>query len=224
MTKSKGINKPKKTWSELETKLFFALYPCTKSEALSVLFGCTVKQIYSRAKNTNVKKSQWFKDSPMSSRLKRGDEVGKAHRFQPGNVPRNKGIKGMPSHPNQIPTQFKPGQRSKNWRPVGSTRIDSDGYVQIKMAEGKFKWKFLHRVVWERMNGPIGRDFVMSFIDGNKLNCKITNLTLITKAQNAINNSIHRFGPELAAIYMIKGQITRHINRREKNDARHRAA
>jgi hypothetical protein len=216
MTKSKGINQPKKTWTELESSLLLALYPCTQSQALAGLFNCSISKVYARAKRCNLKKSTWFKNSPMSSRLNRGDEVGKAHRYQKGNIPANKGVKGMPSHPNSIATQFKAGQRSKNWRPVGSTRIDRDGYVLIKMSEGKFKWEFLHRMIWQRLNGAIDTDYLLSFIDSNKKNCNITNLSLVSKKQHAINNSVHKYGPEIAELYRMKSNITKEINKRER--------
>jgi hypothetical protein len=224
MTKSKGILKPRKQWSDLEIGLIIALYPCTQSKSLASLFKCSISQIYNKAESLKLHKSQWFKDSPMASRLRQGGDIGKAYRYPKGHIPKNKGIKGLPSHPNQMKTQFKTGEKPINWRPIGSIRVDREGYVLIKMAEGKFKWKFLHRIIWQRLNGPIPSDYVLTFIDSNKQNCKITNLSLITKKQNAINNSVHRFGPELAEIYRLKGLVTRHINRREENEPRHRSA
>ena len=46
------------------------------------------------------------------------------------------------------------------------------------------RWEFLHRAVWEEHNGPVPDGMVVSFRDSNRLNCDISNLMLITKAEN----------------------------------------
>lgn len=218
MTKSRGILRKRKQWSSDEIALLKALYPWTRCEALAKHFNCEKHQVYKLAKSLYIAKSQWFKDSPMASRLRRGDNLGWEHRFKKGNVPANKGVKGKPVHPNAVATLFKKGQRSKNWRPVGSTRVDKDGYVLIKMAEGKFQWKPLHWIIWVRLNGPIPQGYICTFIDRNPLNCRITNLTLISKADHLRRQSVHSYGPEIAELYVLKGTLTKHINKRRKQD------
>ncbi len=191
-------------------------YPDVKSSLIAEQLGVSLSAVYNRASTLGLEKSEAFKASPDACRIRRGDEVGKAFRFKKGQVPANKGIKGI-NYPGMIGTQFKPGTKPPNYKPVGSTRICSkDGYVLIKMAEGLFQWKLLHRIVWERMNGPIPKGFLVSFIDRNPLNWKITNLTLITKKQNALRNSIHNYGTEIAQIYQLKGAITRQINKQKR--------
>lgn len=215
---TKSLNKIAKriVWTAEMDALMQARYPNIKSSVVAAELGVNVNAVYTRASALGLKKTEEFMASPDSCRLRRGDEVGKAFRFQKGQVPPNKGVKGV-VYQGCVATQFKPGQRSANYKPVGSTRICSkDGYVLIKMAEGLFQWKLLHRIVWERMNGPIPKGFLVSFIDRNPLNWKITNLTLITKKQNALRNSIHNYGTEIAQLYQLKGAITRQINKQKR--------
>lgn len=216
MTKSRGILAPRKVWSADEIQLLTVLYGSTFSATLAKLFSCSVEVLYRAAYKQNLRKSAWYQNSPMAQRLRNDCSMGIPYRFKKGDIPPNKGKK-TPSHPNMVPTQFKPGQKPPNYKPVGSIRIDSkDGYILIKMAEGMFQWKLLHRVIWERMNGPVPHGMLVSFIDGNNQNCKITNLTLITKKQNALRNSYHQYGKEIAQLYQLKGQITRQINKQER--------
>jgi len=215
---TKSLNKIAKriVWTAEMDAVMQARYPNIKSSVVATELGVNVNAVYTRASALGLKKSEEFMASPDSCRLRRGGEVGKAFRFQKGQVPPNKGIMGV-VYQGCVATQFKPGQRSANYKPVGSTRICSkDGYVLIKMAEGLFQWKHLHRVVWERMNGPIPKGLLVSFIDGNKLNWKITNLMLITKKENVLRNGIHSYGKDIAQLYILKSQITRQINKRKR--------
>lgn len=77
-------------------------------------------------------------------------------------------------------TRFKKGQRSINWRPVGSTRITKDGYIEIKVKDPNI-WKLMHRVVWEKENGPLKKNEAIMFLDGNKTNCELSNLKKIRR-------------------------------------------
>lgn len=215
MTKSLGINRAKKYWTEEELVILKHLYPCTFTKTLATFFNCRLEQVYQQANRYNLKKNAWYKATPMAQRLRRGDELGKPYRFKKGQVPPNKGKK-TGSYPNMIPTQFKPGQKPPNHKPVGTVRALEDGYLQIKMAEGKRQWVQLNRMIWERMNGPIPQGYVIAFIDGDKQNCKLTNLTLMSFKSNALRNSVHRFGKEIAQVYQLQAQISRQINKRER--------
>lgn len=107
--------------------------------------------------------------------------------FKKGDVPHNKGKKGVCGKGCEK-TWFKKGQAPINHRPVGSERIDSkDGYILIKTAEPR-TWKHKHRVIWEQHNGPIPRNHVVIFLDGDKTNIDISNLALITRSELNILN------------------------------------
>lgn len=216
MTKSRNILRKKKQWSAEEDALLRALYPCSKAQALAKLFTCQQHQVYRRVKALEIKKSDWFKRNPLMSGRLIDHEVGKAYRFKKGQIPPNKGKK-VGSFPGMEKTQFKPGQKPINWLPPGSTRLCSkQGYVLMKMSEGINKWRPIHRIIYKRMHGKIPHDQLVTFVDGNRQNISITNLTTVNKKQHCINNSVQNFPPEIKELYQIKGQITRQINKRER--------
>lgn len=109
---------------------------------------------------------------------------GRDGRIKPGNVPPNKGKKGQGGWP---PTQFKKGQAPTNYRPVGSERIDTDGYVWVKTEDPK-KWRMKHVLNWEKERGAVPQGHALLFADGNKQNTDIENLILISRAQLAVLN------------------------------------
>lgn len=101
--------------------------------------------------------------------------------FNTGSVPFNKGLRGY-MKPNR--TSFKRGNTPHNYRPVGSERITKDGYVQVKVRDPK-TWKLKHVLNWESVHGAIPKNHCIVFIDGNRQNCNIENLQLITRNENA---------------------------------------
>lgn len=112
-----------------------------------------------------------------------------ASRFKKGLVPANKGKRqtdfmSAEGIERTKATRFKPGQQPANTRPVGYERIDDDGYVLIKV-EGERKMTHKHRHVWRQHHGEIPDGYCVSFRDGNKQNCDISNLFLISREDNA---------------------------------------
>ncbi len=104
--------------------------------------------------------------------------------FKEGHVPWNKGMKGI--NTGGEATQFKPGHRPANWVPLGSERVNGDGYVDVKVRDGQLQknWKGKHIIVWEKHHGrsaPPGHAVI--FGDGNKRNFDPENLILVTRKQ-----------------------------------------
>lgn len=132
--------------------------------------------------NTNLSIGQ------ITSTLKRHCiNTGRTGRFEKGMTPHNKGKKMSPEVYEKIkPTLFKKGQTINN-RPVGSERIDKDGYAVVKVAEPN-KWKLKHIAIWESYNGPVPKNHCVIFLDGDIRNFNIDNLALITRAENLYLN------------------------------------
>lgn len=111
--------------------------------------------------------------------------------FQKGREPGNKGRKQSEyCSPEALEasrrTQFSKGHRPVNELPVGTIRKNAEGYLlRKKQSTGTLweRWEFLHRVVWEEHNGPVPEGCVVTFKDGNKANCDISNLVLMTKGE-----------------------------------------
>lgn len=115
---------------------------------------------------------------------------GLTGRFEKGHVPANKGIRPSDEVLAKCSiTWFKKGHANYNHKPIGSERVTVDGYIEIKVAEPN-KWKLKHRVVWEEHNGPIPKGKLISFVDGNPLNCTIENFVMIDKQINGVLNHI----------------------------------
>lgn len=70
---------------------------------------------------------------------------------------------------------------------VGSRRITSGGYVQIKTKADQRRWPFEHRVIWEAANGPIPLGHYVHHINGIKTDNRIENLALCSS-----NSEHHR--------------------------------
>ena len=114
--------------------------------------------------------------------------TGRNGRFQKGHVSHNKGQKMPPEvYEKAKATMFKKGNVPINHRPVGSERINVDGYVEVKVAEPS-KWRLKHNVVWEEHNGPIQKGNIIIFLDGNPMNLDINNLKCITRAEHLCMN------------------------------------
>lgn len=113
---------------------------------------------------------------------------GRTGRFEKDQPAWNKNMKGVNfGGENGKKTQFKAGNKPLNYRPVGSERINVDGYIEVKVADPN-KWKLKQRVVWEEANGPIPKGHAILFGDGNSLNVSIDNLILVSRKQLATLN------------------------------------
>ena len=113
---------------------------------------------------------------------------GKTGGFEKGNKPYNKG-KNMSKelYEKCKPTMFKKGHIPKNYRKIGSERITKDGYIEIKIADPHV-WKLKHRLIYEEHYGKIPAGYSVIFGDGDKLNCNIENLILVSRSELLIMN------------------------------------
>lgn len=129
----------------------------------------TVVQI---ARRLGVKKSKEWIAQRARERALDPNHGGRRSHFQKGNVPATKGrpISEWMSPggiANSAKTRFKKGQRPLSWRPIGSERVNVEGYVEIKVREGLHGWDPKHRVVWAKANGAIPDGYHVRFRDGN---------------------------------------------------------
>ncbi|MCZ4259187.1 HNH endonuclease signature motif containing protein [Sulfitobacter sp. G21635-S1] len=127
--------------------------------------------------------------SNLNSLCKRnGWLTGRTGRFDPGQVPPNKGKK-MPFNENRAKTQFKKGQVSHTFRGAGHERVDNkDGYI-VMIVEETNPWTgartrpvHKHRWLWEQKNGPVPEGMVLKCRDGDKTNTDPSNWVAIPRA------------------------------------------
>jgi hypothetical protein len=124
------------------------------------------------------------------SRRSHGHPTGNDGRFKPGHTPHNKGKKKW--WVGGEDTQFKKGRVPTNYRPVGSERVNVEGYTEVKVADPK-TWKLKHRLIWEEAHGPIPRRYRVIFGDGDKSNLALDNLILVTPEQAAVMSTFGLF-------------------------------
>jgi hypothetical protein len=74
-----------------------------------------------------------------------------------------------------------------NSMPEGSERVESDGYVVVKIRDGE-KWKPKHVIIWEEVHGPVPKGHVIIFADKNKQNFSLDNLLMISKSELFVMN------------------------------------
>lgn len=118
---------------------------------------------------------------------------GLTGQFEKGHIPYNKGKKwadyvSKKGQENSRKTTFKKGNIPHNHRPVGSERITKDGYTEIKIKEPN-KWQLKHRYIYEKKYGKIPDGMNLIFLDGNKQNIELSNLKLVSRAEDLIMNT-----------------------------------
>lgn len=208
-------------WTEQENDFLRERFPFTKTIELCKELNRSYSSLSQQARILGLKKDAEF----LKALLKEGYAVlmekGAVYRYKKGDQSANKGKK---QHEYMTPeaiaktvnSRFKKGQSPKNTKYDGHERVNVDGYVEIRVAQGKYKLK--HRVIWEQHHGPVAKGMVVAFKDGNKLNCNIDNLEVITMQENMKRNSIHNYPTEIVEIVQLKGVITRKINQKKKKN------
>lgn len=146
-----------------------------------------------------------------------GLKNGMDGRFKPGTEPPNKGTKGLYNVGGNR-TSFKKGQRPLNYMPVGSERVNADGYVDIKIADPN-RWRGKHLILWEQHNGcPVPQGHVVIFGDRNRRNFAPDNLILVSRSQLATMNrkNLIQDNAELTRSGVILADIYHKISQRKK--------
>ena len=138
--------------------------------------------------------------------------------FTKGFTPWNKGARFICGGRNPD-TQFQPGHRPHTWNPIGHERVIKDGYLQRKLTDTgitRRDYVLIHHIVWREAGREIPPGHALVFRDGDKRNCALDNLELVSRATLMQRNSVHNYGPEIAALTQLRGAINRQINARSK--------
>ena len=152
-----------------------------------------------------------------------GINTGLTGQFEPGHIPANKGKKMSPEQYEKCKaTMFRKGNVPANHMEVGEYTHTTDGYLVRKVKEDGIqgeRFEFVHRKVWEEHNGPIPEGKMVSFLDGDKDNCKIENLVLLDNSENLeMNRSNLRFShAELTEAGVNIAKIKVAARRRKRN-------
>ena len=192
------------------------LYPHHSTKYIAELLGVSITKVYNTAWAANVKKSAEYMLTPESGRI---IEPSVANQFKPGHTPHNKGKQiSAEIYEKVAPTMFKKGNKPHNTKPNGTINIRADKsgrlyqYIKIKDCQ----WELLQRHVWTQANGEIPAGSVVIFLDGNYLNCDISNLQVISRRENMARNTIQRYPAELQEIMKLTCKLKRKTNGKQQ--------
>lgn len=171
----------------------------------------------------NEKFGHEFELGRIVSAMKRyGAKTGRDGRFVKGQISHNKGQKMSPEQYEKCKaTMFKKNQVPHNYMPVGSERINSMGYRDVKIEEPNV-WRGKHILIWEEAYGKIPTGYVINFLDGDPLNVELSNLVCVSREEHSyLNIKGLRFKEtELneAAVNMVKVMSKIHERMVDKNE------
>lgn len=217
----------RRLWSDEEDRRFRAVYLHESSASLAKRFDRPLCSINGHASKLGLKKTKEYMASPAACRLRRGGNVGAAFRFKKGTIPHNKGLRRPGWFRGRMrETQFKKGARSANWLPVGTIKPNSDGYLRLKVADEpqsiagvgakSTNWVFLHKMIWERANGPIQPGHRIWWKDGDHANCSLENLELLRDKEHMARTTVQNLPPEIKEVIVVRSALVRRIHRMEK--------
>lgn len=169
--------------SEKETVFLRDYYPRVKNKSeLTAAFNSKFKRDYTICQVRGV---LW----------KYGITSGRTGRIQAGNVPWNVFNKGT-GRVKANRTSFVKGNMPANTKEMYAERININGYIEIKVPEktpytsAKTSYKKKHIWLWEQHHGNIKKGCCIVFLDGNRLNCALSNLAELSKAENLSRNRL----------------------------------
>lgn len=202
-------------WNSADDTMIREFYPIMPKAALAAVMRRTTIAIRNRAVKLGVRTLP--------------ETTARFARFQKGLVPWNKGTHWAAGG-RSVATRFKSGQlngrAAQLVAPVGSYRVNGDGYLDRKIGTqsgpNNLRWKPVHRLVWIEAHGPIPADHVVVFKPGRRTTelALITPdaLELVSRVELMRRNSVHAvMPPELARLVQLRGALVRKINRIERN-------
>lgn len=208
-------------WTPLEEEMLRHHYADSLTVDLARVLGIPIKRVLAKANAMGLHKTVELVAETARERTSRPDHGSHATRFKPGAAPVNKGLKHPPgwSPGRMAEGQFKPGSKPHTWVPVGSLRI-TEGQLQRKCNDdpgpSSVRWIPVTRLVWEAAHGPIPAGHAVVFRPGRAttVEAEITPdaLECLSRAELMQRNTVHRYGPEIAYISLLRGAIRRQIN------------
>lgn len=144
---------------------------------------------------------------------------GRTGCFEKGQKPWNKGKTGVTGYSS---TRFKNGHMPQTYRPVGSKRLSKDGCFEIKTADPR-TWTAMHKIIWIEAHGPVPNGMIIRYKDGDKGNCTLGNLELVSRSENLqLNQLKYSQQPEeiKPTVKLLAKIAVAKIDARGRNDSR----
>lgn len=207
------------TWTPQERATLAEMYPDTPLSQIVAALDRSISSIRNQVTAQGLRRSQAFLASS-AGRIERGTQhpAMVASRIKPGATPWNKGLKGVNG---TSATSFKPGNKPQTWQPVGTQSVNKEGQAIRKVSDTGDRlvdWQRVDALIWIEAHGPIP-DGYMVVVKDKYQPVTLENLELLDRAGLMKRNSYHRYPPEVARLYQLKGAINRQVNRLAKETA-----
>ncbi len=193
-------------------------YPNELAQVLADEFKVPIWNIYKLAYKYGIKKSDQFLKSESSGRIQKGKSLSPKTQFKKGCPGATKGLR--------IEAIIKNKEKLRNWRdkclwkkghkPVNTAK-DGEirwrknvGYYFIRISENH--WEFLHRHIWQEKKGEIPEGFNVVFKDGNRRNCKLSNLECISNADLVEKNRHTKYPLDLRKAIEERNKLNKILN------------
>ena len=140
-------------------------------------------------------------------------------RFNNGNVPHNKGRSISEYLSEDKMKKVLANLEKRKCSKVGSELLKPTGYIYVKkLKNGKSDWVCKQRYVYEQHYGKIPNGYVVTFIDGNKNNCDLSNLKIVTKDEERYisRNGLHFKNKELNETSILLTKMILTASKRKK--------
>ena len=189
-----------KKFTPEEIEYLIENYPHIRTHTIAKKFNRSYRSIYCKARSMGLNKSAEFMASPDAGGFQKGCTAGKKFWYKKGHVSANKGKKMSDEIREKVKhTFFQKGIIPHNTKKDGEIVLrrnkKNKSYYWIRISPDN--WELLHRVLWEKENGDIPKGFNVVFVDGNQMNCEVSNLKLISNSELMLKNTIQRYSPEL---------------------------
>ena len=180
-------------WKPHEIELLKQHYSDKTIKELCEILKRSERSIYSQANFLCLKKSDEHIKKILELEAERLRSFGNQFRFQKGQKPWNKDVKG---YMGANVTSFKKGNKPHNTKQVGDTRIDGkDKFLLVKVADRQ--WIRKEILIWESVHGKVPKGYVVRVKNPALNKYDINNLMLISWAENLKLNTIHRYPKDL---------------------------
>jgi len=201
---------PPRFWTPEDDQFLFDNYSIMPIQELCITLNRTAPAIYGRSGVLGLKKQVKVPQNIIENLLKYGVQT----RFQKGHKNWNKGLKG--THFSKE-TELKSGHKPQNTKFDGAIMWrESSNEFFIRISEKN--WIPVRLKIWQDANGPVPKGFCVVFKDKNSRNCTLENLALITRRDNMLRNTIHRYPAEVKSLIRTVKKAKRRIKEHEEQN------
>ncbi len=219
----------RRRWTDAEVALLRERFATEDTAQLAADLGRELRAVYHKAYAIGLAKDPQVLAETRRRTLAEGRRAAatRATQFKPGVPSWNAGKSYMPGG-NVARGWFKPNRpahEARNYQPIGSHRINADGYLERKVTDDRSiaparRWVGVHRLVWEAVHGKVPPSHAVVFLPGRRTTelerITLDALELVTRAELMKRNTLHRLPPEVVDLCRLRGRLRTKIKRMER--------